>query len=72
MAVTAWQSTTRANNGDFLGNIPGPQGLHGVVFSGENKRELYAIVLRGAFQGMPDNWIIKIPVLTQGYLGRAK
>ncbi len=58
--------------GNLLGNIPGPQGLHGVVFSGEDKRELYAIVLRGAFQGRPDNWIIRLPVLTQGYLGRAK
>lgn len=58
--------------GTMLGNIPGPQGLHGVVFSGEDRRELYAIVLRGAFQGRPDNWIIRLPVLTQGYLGRAK
>jgi gluconolactonase len=58
--------------GRFLGNIPGPQGLHGVVFSGKDKRYLYAIVLRGAFQGSPDNWIIRIPVLSQGYLGRAK
>jgi len=58
--------------GNFLGNIPGPQGLHGVVFSGEDRRYLYAIVLRGAFQGSPDNWIIRMPVQTQGYLGRAK
>ncbi len=58
--------------GGFLGNIPGPQGLHGVVFSGEDRRYLYAIVLRGAFQGSPDNWIIRLPVLSQGYLGRAK
>tara|TARA_R110002110_G_scaffold220985_1_gene435042 strand:+ start:11900 stop:12973 length:1074 start_codon:yes stop_codon:yes gene_type:complete len=61
-----------ATDGERLGTIPGPQGLHGVVFSGEDKRFLYAIVLRGTFQGMPDNWIIRIPVETQGYLGRTK
>tara|TARA_R110000772_G_scaffold118901_2_gene224755 strand:+ start:579 stop:1646 length:1068 start_codon:yes stop_codon:yes gene_type:complete len=59
-------------NGTFLGNIPGPRGLHGVAFSGEDKKSLYAIVLNGAFSQNASNQIIRIPMLSQGYLGRAK
>jgi gluconolactonase len=61
-----------AANGSFLGNIPGPQGLHGVAFSGEDKKSLYAIVLNGAFGPNAANQIIRIPMFAQGYLGRAK
>jgi sugar lactone lactonase YvrE len=61
-----------SSDGSFLGNIPGPQGLHGVAFSGEDKKWLYGIVLNGAFGPNAANQIIRIPTLAQGYLGRAK
>jgi gluconolactonase len=59
--------------GDFLGSIPGPQGLHGVAFAGRDKKTLYGIVFYGGW-GTPSarNRIIAIPMLAQGYLGRAK
>lgn len=60
------------DEGDFLGNIPGPDGLHGVAFSGENKQWLYAIVLNGGFTANARNRIIRIPMLVSGYAGRAK
>ena len=59
-------------NGRLLGNIPGPRGLHGVAFSGEDKKSLYGIVLNGAFTPNAVNQIIRIPMLAQGYSGRAK
>ncbi|PCJ41543.1 MAG: hypothetical protein COA71_08275 [SAR86 cluster bacterium] len=59
-------------NGNFLGNIPGPRGLHGVAFSGQDKKSLYAIILNGAFGPNAANQIIRIPMLAEGYLGRAK
>lgn len=61
-----------APDGSFLGNIPGPRGLHGVAFSGEDKQSLYAIVLNGAFGPNAANQIVRIPMLAQGYLERAK
>ncbi|HMB72612.1 MAG TPA: SMP-30/gluconolactonase/LRE family protein, partial [Gammaproteobacteria bacterium] len=62
-----------APNGEFLGTIPGPPGLHGVAFGGPDKRTLYGIVFYGDW-GTPSarNRIYAIPVLTQGYTGRAK
>jgi hypothetical protein len=59
--------------GDFLGGIPGPQGLHGVAFGGRDKKTLYGIVFYGGW-GTPGarNRIIAMPTLAQGYLGRAK
>jgi len=61
-----------ASDGSILGNIPGPRGLHGVAFSGEDKKSLYAIVLNGAFGPNAANRIVRIPMLSQGYLERAK
>lgn len=61
-----------AADGSFLGNIAGPRGLHGVAFSGQDKKWLYAIVLNGAFGPNAANRIIRIPMIAQGYLDRAK
>ncbi len=60
-------------DGEFLGTIPGPEGLHGVTFGGPDKMHLYAIVFYGGW-GTPSarNRVIEIPVLAQGYLERAK
>ena len=60
-------------NGDFLGSIAGPKGLHGVAFGGKDKRTLYGIVFYGGW-GSPAarNQMIAIATEAQGYLARAK
>jgi sugar lactone lactonase YvrE len=62
-----------APNGDFLGTIPGPQGLHGVAFGGRDKKTLFGIVFYGGW-GTPSarNRVVAIPMIAQGYMGRAK
>jgi gluconolactonase len=62
-----------APNGEFLGSIPGPQGLHGVTIGGADKKTLFGIVFYGGW-GTPSarNRVIAIPLLAQGYTGRAK
>jgi gluconolactonase len=62
-----------APSGEFLGSIPGPQGLHGVTIGGPDKKTLFGIVFYGGW-GTPSarNRVIAIPLLAQGYTGRAK
>jgi sugar lactone lactonase YvrE len=62
-----------APNGEFLGTIRGPQGLHGVAFGGKDKKTLFGIVFYGAW-GTPSarNRVIAIPTIAQGYTGRSK
>ena len=62
-----------AANGEFLGSIPGPQGLHGTFFGGNDRKTLFGIVFYGTW-GTPSarNEIIAIPTVAQGYTGRAK
>jgi sugar lactone lactonase YvrE len=62
-----------APSGQFLGSIPGPQGLHGVAFGGKDKKTLFGIVFYGGW-GTPSarNRVIAIPMAAQGYTGRAK
>ena len=59
--------------GDFLGSIRGPQGLHGTAFGGRDKKTLFGIVFYGDW-GTPSarNRLIAIPMIAQGYMGRAK
>jgi len=59
--------------GEFLGTIPGPDGLHGTAFGGPDKQWLYAIVFYGDW-GTPSarNLVIRIPTIARGYTGRAK
>jgi gluconolactonase len=59
--------------GEFLGSIAGPKGMHGVAFGGKDKKTLYGIVFYGGW-GTPSarNQIVAIPLLAQGYKGRAK
>ena len=62
-----------APNGEFLGSIPGPQGMHGVAFGGRDKRTLFGIVFYGAWgTSSARNQIVAIPLLAQGYTGRSK
>ena len=60
-------------SGEFLGSIPGPKGLHGVAFGGKDKKTLFGIVFYGGW-GTPSarNEIVAIPMIAQGYMGRAK
>ena len=59
--------------GEFLGSIAGPQGMHGVAFGGKDKRTLFAIVFYGGWgTASARNQIVALPMLAQGYLGRAK
>jgi gluconolactonase len=62
-----------SSRGEYLGSIPGPQGLHGVAFGGRDKKTLYGIVFYGGW-GTPGarNRIVGIPMISQGYAGRAK
>jgi gluconolactonase len=62
-----------APSGDFLGSIPGPRGLHGTAIGGTDKRTLFGIVFYGGW-GTPSarNRVIAIPLVAQGYTGRAK
>jgi sugar lactone lactonase YvrE len=59
--------------GEFAGSIPGPKGLHGVTIAGPDKKTLFGIVFYGGW-GTPSarNQIIAIPLLAEGYKGRAK
>jgi gluconolactonase len=69
--------------GKYLGLIPTPRSVISVAFSGEDKKTLY-VVGSGALgpngkefttpEGVRNNakTIYKIPMLAQGYLGRAK
>jgi sugar lactone lactonase YvrE len=62
-----------APNGDFLGTIQGPPGMHGVAFGGRDKKTLFGIVFYGGW-GTPSarNRVVAIPMVAQGYTGRAK
>ena len=62
-----------APDGKALGTIPGPRGLHGVAFGGADKKTLFGIVFYGGW-GTPSarNQVVALPVLAQGYSGRAK
>jgi gluconolactonase len=59
--------------GEFLGSIAAPRGTHGVVIGGKERNTLFAIVFYGGW-GTPSarNQIVAIPLLAQGYAGRAK
>jgi gluconolactonase len=59
--------------GEFLGSIPGPKGMHGVAFGGQDKKTLFGIVFYGGW-GTPGarNQVVAIPMLAKGYTGRAK
>jgi sugar lactone lactonase YvrE len=62
-----------AADGEFLGSIPGPAGLHGVAFGGANKKTLYGIVFYGTWGTQAArNAIVAIPTIAQGYPGRSK
>ena len=58
--------------GKFLGSIPAPSDVISVAFSGPDKKTLYAVVFSGSGGGPRGDQIIAIPMIAQGYKGRAK
>jgi gluconolactonase len=58
-----------SKEGKYLGVIPAPRALISVAFSGPGKKTLYAVS-----RDTPKNedWIIAIPMISQGFKGRAK
>jgi gluconolactonase len=58
-----------SKDGKYLGVIPTPHPVISVAFSGPGKKTLYAVA-----RDTPANqdWIIAIPMLSQGFKGRAK
>ncbi len=57
--------------GKYLGLIPTPENIISVAFSGPNKKTLYAIISLRSPSGQSAR-IISIPMIAQGYKGRAK
>jgi gluconolactonase len=57
--------------GEFLGSITGPQGLHGVVFGGRDRRTLYGILLYGTAPNR-HNELVALPMEATGIRDRAK
>ena len=71
--ATGQSADVFAPSGQFLGSIKGPQGMHGVAFGGKDRKTLFGIVFYGGW-GTPSarNKLIAIPMIAQGYTGRAK
>jgi sugar lactone lactonase YvrE len=57
--------------GKFLGLIPTPQNIISLAFSGKDKKTLFAVVSLRDANGQSAR-IISIPMIAQGYKGRAK
>lgn len=71
--ATGQSADVFAPDGTFLGTIPAPRGTHGVMIGGPDKRTLYGIVFYGGWGTQSArNAIVGIPLLSQGYMGRAK
>ena len=60
-----------AADGKFLGSIPAPSDVISVAFSGSDKKTLYAVIFSGG-AGARGDQIMAIPMIAQGYMGRAK
>jgi gluconolactonase len=62
-----------APTGEFLGSIRGPQGMHGVAFGGRDKKTIFGIVFYGTWGTVSArNRVVAIPMMAQGFTGRAK
>ncbi len=59
-------------DGKYLGTIPAPRNIIDVAFSGPDKKTLFAVayVLEPGLHGLDE--IYTLPMIAQGYLGRAK
>jgi gluconolactonase len=58
-------------DGKYLGLIPTPRNVISTAFSGPDKKTLYAVISYGPRESLQAE-IIAIPMIAQGYKGRAK
>jgi gluconolactonase len=61
-----------APDGKLLGSIPAPYGLISAAFAGKDKKTIYAVVSLSDPTRLQHAYVYSIPVLAQGYKGRAK
>ena len=61
-----------APDGKLLGSIPAPYGLITAAFAGKDKKTLYAVVSLIDPTRLQHAYVYSIPMLAQGYEGRAK
>jgi len=58
--------------GTLLGSIPAPYGLITAAFAGPDKKTVYAVVSLRDPDGLQHAYVYSIPMVAQGYMGRAK
>jgi gluconolactonase len=58
--------------GKVLGSIPAPYGLISAAFAGKDKKTVYAVVSLSDSTRLQHAFVYSIPMLAQGYKGRAK
>ena len=61
-----------APDGKLLGGIPAPYGLISAAFAGKDKKTIYAVVSLIDPTRLQHAYVYSIPMLAQGYKGRAK
>jgi gluconolactonase len=61
-----------ASDGKLLGSIPAPYGLITAAFAGKDKKTIYAVVSLIDPMRLQHAYVYSIPMLAQGYAGRAK
>jgi len=61
-----------ASDGKLLGSIPAPYGLITAAFAGKDKKTMYAVVSLIDTNRLQHAYVYSIPMLAQGYSGRAK
>ena len=61
-----------APDGKLLGSIPAPYGLITAAFGGKDKKTIYAVVSLIDPMRLQHAYVYSIPMLAQGYTGRAK
>jgi gluconolactonase len=61
-----------APDGKLLGTVPAPYGLITAAFAGKDKKTLYAVVSLIDPMRLQHAYVYSIPMLAQGYAGRAK
>ncbi len=61
-----------SSDGKLLGSIPAPYGLITAAFAGKDKKTMYAVVSLTDPNRLQHAYVYSIPMLAQGYTGRAK
>jgi sugar lactone lactonase YvrE len=61
-----------APDGKLLGSIPAPYGLITAAFGGPDKKTMYAVVSLIDPTRLQHAYVYSLPMLAQGYNGRAK